>query len=224
MGVFSPLYGHILGVCGRLWERLASGMSPGGFLFTVYNGTVVFRTGGTPTRQGLRVPLTHVCVTPGGGLPNSHQAFACQRPCRPPSGSQGQLLPAHLLTSAPKLPLSASDLGQPAPASWSPPATDAMGWWPPAQQPQDGSQQTGAFRRTSQGWRGSPPRALLPSHPSFLVGETCEGAPGQERQAWPPFFPLTPHYKGHFTGEETEAQGGKVTCSKAGIRTPLGAP
>ena len=118
MGMFSPLYGHILGVCGRLWETPASGMSPGGFLFTVYNCTVVFRTCGTPARQGLCVPLTHVCVTPGWG----HQAFACQPPCRrpPPPGSQGQLLPIHLLTSAHKSPPSAL-------ASWSPPAADATG-------------------------------------------------------------------------------------------------
>lgn len=151
----------------------------------VYNGMVVFRTGGTPARQGLRVPFTHVCVTPGGGLPSSHQAFACQRPCCPPSGSQGQLLPAHLLTSAPKSPLSAPDLGQPAPASWSPPAADAMGWWPPAQQPQDSSQETGAFRRTSQGWRGAPPEPCCPLTPPFWWGRPVKGLLGRRGRPGP---------------------------------------
>ena len=103
MGMFSPLYAHILGVCGRLWERPASGMSPGGFLFTVYSCTVVFRTCRTPTRQGLCVPLTHVCVTPGWG----HQAFACQPPCRrppPTPGVSGTAAPNSSADVSPQIP------------------------------------------------------------------------------------------------------------------------
>ena len=102
MGMFSPLYGHVLGVCGRLWKRSASGMSPGGFLFTVYNCTVVFRTCGTPARQGLRVPLTHACVTPGWG----HQAFACQPPCRAPPrpGVSGTAAPNSSADVSPQIP------------------------------------------------------------------------------------------------------------------------
>lgn len=103
MGVFSPLYGHILGVCGRLWERLASGMSPGGFLFTVYNGTVVFRTGGTPARQGLRVPLTHVCVTPGGGTAQQSPGLCLPAALPPPLGVSGTAAPSSSADVSPQI-------------------------------------------------------------------------------------------------------------------------
>ena len=200
-------------------------MSPGGLLFTIYSHTAVFRTCGTPSGQGLHVPLTHVCVTPGWGLSSGHQALACQPSCCPPPGSQGQLLPAHLLTSAPKFPLSAPDLGQPPLASWSLPVADATGWWPPARRPQDGSQRTADFQRTSWGWCGANPNPE-PGCPLTLLsggGGPVKGLPGRRGRPAPP-HPLTPHHKGHFTDEETEAQGGEVTCSKAGIGTPLGRP
>ena len=84
MGVFSPLYGHILGVCGRLWERPASGMSPGGFLFT----TVQWFSG------QAEPPLGSDCVSPsltsvspqGGDCPAVTRPLPASGPAAPPRG------------------------------------------------------------------------------------------------------------------------------------------
>lgn len=119
--------------------------------------TTVFRTcrilglaGHLPSAPGLRVPLTHACVTLGWGLLSSHQASACQRaPRRAPLASEGQLLPgeaskAHLLTSAPKSPVV---------SPW--PGTAGL-TLPPACQP-----------RTAQGWLATDPAA--PGHQPTLT-------------------------------------------------------
>lgn len=57
-------------------------MFPGKILFTVYDSFLDTQNS-RPAGQGLHVPLTHVCVARGWGLPSRHQAFACQRPPLP---------------------------------------------------------------------------------------------------------------------------------------------
>lgn len=143
---------------GCSWKAVrktqASGSSPGKILCTICDHLWDMQNSGLaghlPSGQGLRVPLTHVCVTPGWGRPGGHQAFACQRaPAVLPLGVEGQLLPgaasrAHLLTSAPKSPRQPLTWDSRPHAAQSPPAADAMGVagdWPsgpgtPANTPQ----------------------------------------------------------------------------------------
>lgn len=141
--------------------------------------------GRLPSGQGLHVPLTHVCVTPGWGLPSGHQAFACQRPPPPPqlpAGSEGQLLPggtsrAHPLTSAPNPVSSALTWDSWPLTSWSHQPLTPWGRWRPAWGPQDTSQPASVLSEELPGASTAPPRPLLPALSSSFPKRECHPPP-----------------------------------------------